>query len=188
MRKQYRATLRALNSDCIGRQAHGFANFEVTDDDALQIRIEMFNTPADMNHMAVLESSGSDAPVTPATSAQDQNHDGVVDEEEAEQVSGKVFVPLNNAPDKLKLVGGKYPEADDNGFYIYQQRVVVSQLRQQLAKHYGHDVFNLDNTVVYVNGVQNDVLLPKTVASDLDEKKPYLTLPIAVGKLYKVMG
>ena len=49
MRKQYRATLRALNSDCIGRQAHGFANFEVTDDDALQIRIEMFNTPADMN-------------------------------------------------------------------------------------------------------------------------------------------
>ena len=188
MRKQYRATLRALNSDCIGRQAHGFANFEVTDDDALQIRIEMFNTPADMNHMAVLESSGSDAPVTPATSAQDQNHDGVIDEEEAEQVSGKVFVPLNNAPDKLKLVGGKYPEADDNGFYIYQQRVVVSQLRQQLAKHYGHDVFNLDNTVVYVNGVQSDVLLPKTVASDLDEKKPNLTLPIAVGKLYKVMG
>ena len=57
MRKQYRATLRALNSDCIGRQAHGFANFEVTDDDALQIRIEMFNTPADMNHMAVLGSS-----------------------------------------------------------------------------------------------------------------------------------
>ncbi|BAN75012.1 MULTISPECIES: hypothetical protein [Lacticaseibacillus] len=188
MRKRYRATLRALNSDCIGRQAHGFANFEVTDDDALQIRIEMFNTPADMNHMAVLESTGSDAPVVPATSAQDKNHDGVVDEEEAEQVSGKVFVPLDNAPDKLKLVGSKYPEADDNGFYIYQQRVVVSALRDQLRKRYGRDVLNLDNTVIYVNGVQSDVILPKTVASDLDKSKPYLTLPIAVGKLRKVMG
>ncbi|WP_181810035.1 hypothetical protein [Lacticaseibacillus paracasei] len=45
MRKRYRATLQALNDDCIGRKAHGFANLEVTDDDALQIRIEMFNTP-----------------------------------------------------------------------------------------------------------------------------------------------
>lgn len=53
MRKRYRATLQALNDDCIGRKAHGFANLEVTDDDALQIRIEMFNTPADMTHMAV---------------------------------------------------------------------------------------------------------------------------------------
>lgn len=52
MRKRYRATLQALNDDCIGRKAHGFANLEVTDDDALQIRIEMFNTPADMTHMA----------------------------------------------------------------------------------------------------------------------------------------
>ncbi len=40
MRKQYRATLRALNSDCIGRQAHGFANFEVTDDDACRFALK----------------------------------------------------------------------------------------------------------------------------------------------------
>ena len=38
------------------------------------------------------------------------------------------------------------------------------------------------------DGVQSDVLLPKTVMSDLDKEKPYLTLPIAVGKLRKVMG
>ena len=158
MRKRYRATLQALNDDCIGRKAHGFANLEVTDDDALQIRIEMFNTPADMTHMAVLEGSG------------------------------KVFVPLDNAPEKLNLIGGKYPEADDNGFYIYQQRVVMSDLREQLLKRYGTDVFNLDNAVMYVDGVQSDVLLPKTVMSDLDKEKPYLTLPIAVGKLRKVMG
>ena len=96
MRKRYRATLQALNDDCIGRKAHGFANLEVTDDDALQIRIEMFNTPADMTHMAVLEGSVTKAPVAVATAAQDVNHDGVVDEEEAEKVSGKVFVPLDN--------------------------------------------------------------------------------------------
>lgn len=188
MRKRYRATLQALNDDCIGRKAHGFANLEVTDDDALQIRIEMFNTPADMTHMAVLEGSVTKAPVAVATAAQDVNHDGVVDEEEAEKVSGKVFVPLDNAPEKLNLIGGKYPKADDNGFYIYQQRVVMSDLREQLLKRYGTDVFNLDNAVMYVDGVQSDVLLPKTVMSDLDKEKPYLTLPIAVGKLRKVMG
>lgn len=104
MRKRYRATLQALNDDCIGRKAHGFANLEVTDDDALQIRIEMFNTPADMTHMAVLEGSVTKAPVAVATAAQDVNHDGVVDEEEAEKVSGKVFVPLDNAPEKLNLI------------------------------------------------------------------------------------
>ena len=104
MRKRYRATLQALNDECIGRQAHGCANLEVTDDDALQIRIEM------------------------------------------------------------------------------------SILREQLLKRYGTDVFNLDNAVMYVDGVQSDVLLPKTVMSDLDKEKPYLTLPIAVGKLRKVMG
>ncbi|EPD05367.1 hypothetical protein Lpp78_07365 [Lacticaseibacillus paracasei subsp. paracasei CNCM I-2877] len=37
----------------------------------------------------------------------------------------------------------------------------MSDLREQLLKRYGTDVFNLDNAVMYVDGVQSDVLLPK---------------------------
>lgn len=72
---KYRADITALNAEKIGSQAHGYVEF-TTEADKLHIKLEMFDTPANIQHWEHFHGfpDGKDAQVP--TLAQDTNQDG----------------------------------------------------------------------------------------------------------------
>ena len=72
---KYRAEIKPLNAAKIGTEAHGYVEF-TTEGDNLHIKLEMFDTPANIQHWEHFHGfpDGKDASIP--TEAQDVNHDG----------------------------------------------------------------------------------------------------------------
>lgn len=182
----YRAEIKPLNADKIGTAAHGEVEFRIEGDN-MHIKLEMFDTPANIQHWEHFHGfpDGQDAHVP--TMAQDVNHDGYIDLPETETVSGTTMVPLDAHPHEMCIPNDNYPVADEKGHYSYEKDVPYQELLKNFEKAFGGDSLELDKRVVYVHGVPDSLVLPDTVGGKInDQYDQHVTLPIASGKIEKV--
>lgn len=183
---KYRAEIEPLNSEKIGTKAHGYVEFTIKDNN-IHIKLEMFDTPANIEHWEHFHGfpDGKDASVP--TMKQDTNHDGWIDLPETEAVSGTTMVPLDAAPHKMCIPNDTYPVADNNGYYSYEKDVPYQELLQQFEKTFGGSDLELDKRVVYIHGIPDSLSISDTVAGKINDKyDQHVTLPIAAGKIKKV--
>lgn len=134
--KKYTAKIEPLNAKKIGCSPHGTATFTENDEqDKLHIMIEMFDTPANIEHWQHFHGfpDGQDAEV--ATMADDLNGDGYVDLPETEPVSGTTMVPFNAAPEQINIPTDSYPKADEFGHYLYEMDVPLNELKQNSTNY-----------------------------------------------------
>lgn len=90
--KKYIAKIGPLNAEKIACSPHGTATFtEDEEQDTLHIMIEMFDTPANIEHQQHFHGF----PDGKATMDNDLNGDGFVDLPETELVLGTTMVPFN---------------------------------------------------------------------------------------------
>lgn len=185
MVKYYRAEIEPLNADKIGTKAHGYVEFtENEGENSLHIKLEMFDTPRNIEHWEHFHGFPDGKDATVPTMAQDVNHDGYIDLPETEAVSGTTMVPLDASPHEMCIPNDNYPVADDKGYYRYEKDVPLDELKAQFKKAFGTDDLQLDKRVVYVHGVSDDLVLPDTVGGKINDKyDQHVTLPIAAGKI-----
>ncbi|KRM87514.1 hypothetical protein [Lacticaseibacillus thailandensis] len=185
MMTTYKADIVPLNADKIGTAAHGTARLELTDTE-LTINIEMFDTPANIEHWEHFHGfpDGQDAQI--ATAAQDANGDGFVDLMETESVSGTTMVPFDDAPEHMDIPHDRYPVADADGHFAYTKVVPVNELQDNFAQAFGSRDLQLDKRVIYIHGVPAGLDLPDSVAGMVGMFDAHVTLPIAVGKIKRV--
>lgn len=183
---KFRAEITPLNAEKIGTSAHGYVEF-TEEDNNLHIKLEMFDTPASIQHWEHFHGfpDGKDAQVP--TSEQDVNHDGYIDLPETEAVSGTTMVPLDAAPHEMCIPNDNYPVADAKGYYSYEKDVPLDKLKAKFKDAFGSSDLELDKRVVYIHGVPASLKLPDTVAGKInDQYDQHVTLPIAAGKIKKV--
>jgi len=180
--KIYQATIVPLNEQVIGTAAHGTALFTINGD-TLTINIEMFDTPANLQHWEHFHGFPDGKAADIATSAQDVNHDGFVDLPETGAVSGTTMVPFNDAPHEMDIPNDAYPVADANGYFAYTKVVPLAKLDEKFKATFNDSELALDKRVIYIHGVTDDVVLPDTVAGAVGHYSTHVTLPIAVGKI-----
>ena len=97
MTQLYRAEIQPLNAEKIGTAAHGYVEF-LQEEEELKIKLEMFDTPANIQHWEHFHGFPDGREAQVPTLAQDSNGDGWIDLPETESVSGTTMVPLDNAP------------------------------------------------------------------------------------------
>lgn len=183
---KYYAELTPLNADKIGTSAHGYAEFSI--DKALtnlHIKIEMFDTPKNIEHWQHFHGfpDGSDSkPVTMANAGED----GWIDLPDTEAVSGTTMVPFDAQPAEMSIPNDTYPVADSEGHYLYEKDVPYQELVANFKKNFPESELDLDKRVVYIHGVPKEMQLPDTVRGKInDTYEQHVTLPIAVGKIVK---
>ncbi|QTQ40395.1 hypothetical protein [Lactobacillus taiwanensis] len=185
--KKYIAKIGPLNAEKIACSPHGTATFtEDEEQDTLHIMIEMFDTPANIEHWQHFHGfpDGKDAHV--ATMDNDLNGDGFIDLPETEPVSGTTMVPFNKNPEKINIPTDSYPHADESGHYLYEADVPLNELKKHFKEIFNTTDLALDKRVVYIHGVPESLSLPNTVQGSVAKYGPHVTLPIAVGKIEKV--
>ena len=180
--KIYQANIVPLNADAIGMAAHGTTLFTINGDQ-LTINIEMFDTPANLQHWEHFHGFPDGQPAEIATAAQDVNHDGFVDLPETGAVSGTTMVPFDAAPHEMNVPNDNYPVSDDNGYFAYTKVVPLAALDAKFKETFNDSELELDKRVIYIHGVTDDVDLPDTVAGAVGHYSTHVTLPIAVGKI-----
>lgn len=183
--KIYQAQIQPLNAQAIGAAAHGSAFF-VINGDQLTINIEMFATPANLQHWEHFHGFPNGQAAAIATMAQDVNQDGFVDLPETEPVSGTTMVPFNAAPERMEIPNDDYPVADDQGYFAYTKVVPLAALSQQFKQTFNDSELALEKRVIYIHGVTDDVDLPESVAGAVGHYGTHVTLPIAVGQIKRL--
>lgn len=180
--KHFVAKIVPLNEAKIGTAAHGNASFDI-EGDQLKISIEMWDTPAGIQHWEHFHGfpDGQDAAI--ATMTQDVNGDGFVDLPETEPVSGTTMVPFNDAPADMNIPNDEYPVADDQGHFAYTKLVPLSKLSANFKAAFNDTELALDKRVIYIHGVPSGLNLPASVAGEVGHYDAHVTLPIAVGKI-----
>ena len=158
--KKYIAHITPLNADKIGCEAHGTAEF-TEDGDKLHVKVEMFDTPKNIEHWEHFHGFPDGKEANVPTMAQDKNHDGFIDLPETEEVSGTTMVPLDDAP----------------------QDIPLEKLQAKFKDAFGTEDLQLDKRVVYVHGIPKDLELPDTVGGCVMNYDAHTTLPIAAGKI-----
>lgn len=174
---KYKANITPLNQEQSGTEPMGTAIFTL-DEKRLTISIEMKNVPANVMHRQDFHGLVDDRMAEPATKDQDTNHDGVVDSDEIQAVSGQAMVPFNEAPQRLDFSATSYPVANDHGNYDYYKEVGIDELVRNFKNTYNNAKLDLDKRVIYIYGVANDTTLPAGIAA--------ASLPIACGKIEAV--
>lgn len=182
---KYVAYIKAVNADKIGTSAHGTATFEEKGDQ-LHIKVEMFDTPANIEHWEHFHGFPDGRKAHVPTAKEDVNHDGFIDLPETEAVSGTTMVPLDNAPADMNIPHDGYPVADENGHYEYEIDVPLAKLRAKFKEAFGSEDLQLDKRVVYVHGVPADLKLPASVQGTVMDYDAHTTLPIAAGEIEKI--
>ncbi len=182
----YKAELTPLNAAKIGCAPHGTVTFTETAT-SLKIRLEMFDTPAEIQHWEHFHGFPDGRAATVPTAAQDTNHDGFIDLPETAVVSGTTMVPLDAAPHEMCIPNDHYPVADANGHYAYEKEVPLAKLKAKFEETFHTADLALDKRVVYVHGVPADLELPETVGGKInDDYDQHVTLPIAAGRIERV--
>lgn len=181
---KYIAHINPLNAEKIGCQPHGTAEF-IENGDQLHIKVEMFDTPKNIEHWEHFHGFPDGKVAQAATMTQDVNHDGFVDLPETKPVSGTTMVPLDADPAKMNIPNNTYPVADSNGYYEYEIDVPLTELQENFKKAFGSTDLQLDKRVVYVHGVPESIKLPDTVKGCVMDYDTHTTLPIAAGKIEK---
>lgn len=178
----YMAVLKPLNSAVAG-DAYGSFTFH-KDKDFIVADVRL-NDSAPIVTQTQKVHLGNTCP----TDADDTNGDGYIDVLEAEQVSGKVIIPLDGDISSQYGLLGMYPISDSWGAYVYSQTGSFTQFYQDL---FDVDVNPDDEVVkltsplgligktVLIYGMEEHVEMPESVASS-NGLSPNLSLPIACG-------
>lgn len=178
----YHADIVALNAAKIGTAAHGTADFKLTNE-TLTITIEMFDTPANIEHWEHFHGFPDGKPARVAGPAQDANSDGFIDLMETESVSGTTMVPFDDAPENMDIPHDGYPVADATGHFAYTKVVPLADLQDHFEQAFGSRDLQLETRVVYIHGVSQSLALPATVAGMVGDFDQHVTLPIAAGQI-----
>lgn len=186
MVEKYRAEISALNETKIGTTPHGYVEFTRLGDN-LHIKLEMFDTPANIQHWEHFHGFPDGRDATIPTQEQDTNQDGWIDLIETEAVSGTTMVPLDNAPHHMNIPHDEYPIADERGYYSYEKDIPYKALKRKFKDVFGTADLDLEKRVVYIHGVPRSLHIPDTVGGKIsDTYDQYVTLPIAAGKIKKL--
>ncbi len=178
----FTADLSALNSDLTEDDVSGSAELTVEGEE-LQIVVEAQGLPPNMTvlqHFHGFEDGAREASCP--SQDQDANDDGVVDLIETEAVAGVTMVPFTENPASMDILGGTYPETDEQGRLSYTQSVSMEELRDGFEEKFGTRELDLANRVVFLHGVPEDTELPDT-AQSLEGVPAHVTVPIACGEL-----
>src|SRR5699024_11312422 len=92
----YIAKIKPINADKIETQAHGIATFS-ENGNSLHIHVEMFDTPANIEHWEHFHGFPDGKQAHVPTLMQDANHEGVIALPETEGVSWTPMVALVGA-------------------------------------------------------------------------------------------
>ncbi|ANZ60502.1 hypothetical protein AYR62_12475 [Secundilactobacillus paracollinoides] len=182
MTTHYEAQLVPLNAEKIGSAAYGHASFDI-DGDTLTIKIDMHGTPANTEHWEHFHGFPDGKQALIATAAQDANGDGFVDLPETEPVSGTTMVPFDDAPEKMDIPHDRYPVADANGDFSYEQKVPLSELSKNFKSSFNDEELQLDKRVIYIHGTDPELTIPDTVQGMVGHFDQHVTLPIATGQI-----
>lgn len=178
----YIAKIKPINADKVETQARGIATFS-ENGNSLHIHVEMFDTPANIEHWEHFHGFPDGKQAHVPTLMQDVNHDGFIDLPETEAVSGTTMVPFDDAPQEMNISHDGYPVADKYGHYEYDKDVPLKDLQAKFKQAFGSDDLQLDKRVVYVHGVPADLKLPSSVAGNVMSYDAHTTLPIAAGEI-----
>lgn len=175
LQRVYRTDLRPINSLVVD-DVEGQAVLRL-EDDSFEVNMAVRNVPSSVHSQQIHVAKGCPGPQA------DTNSDGYIDILEAEAVSGGVFIPLDGDLDNLSEDARTYPNGGFLGAYVYREETSRSRLLADM----GITDFILDERVVMIFGVDDDEVLPLTVASK-DGRPSQETLPIACGELLRVIG
>lgn len=175
------AKIGPLNSKVTGHQARGVLTIRESGN-TLLFTLNASGLPPEMMHMVHLHGFESGKNAVCPTMAADTNHDGVVDLNETEPMSGVTMIPLNGDPAAMEIAASTYPHASESGRIHYEKRVSLSALKAAFAKNFHGANLDLSHLVVFIHGVPAATKLPNTAAS-LPGVPAQVTLPVACGKL-----
>lgn len=130
------------------------------------------------------------------TMADDTNFDGYVDINEANNVLGKVLIPLDSNLNSQFAGRNIFPVADNAGSYFYEREAKFdllfkdlktpdADLNDNLIKLDPNRGLEFEGMVVMVQGTADTNILPETVASD-NGRSLNQSLPIVCGVFQKV--
>lgn len=176
IQKVYRTDLKAINPS-LSNNINGQAILRLEDEN-FEVNVVAQNIPSVIHPQHI--RTGKVCP----SSASDVNRDGIIDLNEAEAVSGGVYIPLDNDLKNLVSDNSRYPNGGFLRAYAYREDTSRKQVVTELGPETNLD---LDNRVIMILGVDADEDLPPTVASP-DGRTPQETLPLACGELFKVIG
>lgn len=117
-------------------------------EDRFEARIAIQDVPNSLHPQSVL--TGEKCPDLSA----DLNRDGILSFEEAQAVSGTLFIPLDRDLDS-NTDNGDYPKSDFINAYVYEESTDRADLKAQLSED-----FNLADRVVMIYGSGDDRSLP----------------------------
>lgn len=176
IQKVYRADLRVVNPAVVD-DVEGQVIIRM-EDETFEVNIAARNIPGAAHPQHI--RTGRSCP----TISSDINGDGYVDSNEAQAVSGGVFLPLDSDLDNVLADNLNYPNGGFLKAYAYREDTTRKQLVTELGPESGLD---FGNRVVMILGVDASEELPPTVVSS-DGRSPQETLPIACGRLTKIIG
>ena len=176
IQKLYRGDLRVVNP-AIADDVEGQTIIRL-EDESFEVNVAARNVPSSVHPQQIW--TGRSCP----TLSDDLNRDGYVDYNEAQAVSGGVYLPLDNDLDNVLADNLNYPNGGFLRAYGYREDTTRKQLVTEMGAESGLD---FGNRVVMVLGVATDEELPATVASP-DGRSPQESLPIACGELTKIIG
>ncbi len=175
----YFATLTPVNPQLSPPDVAGKATFDV-EGDTLHIMVHVDKAAPWVVHAQHLHGFVDGTAAQCPDSSNDDNGDGIVDDHEAEAVTGPPLIPLNADPVALDLAAETYPKADDSGTYDYDVKVSLSDLEKALGDSTGLTGLDLTSMVLMVHGALPDAALPADLGTGTDAHAP---LPILCGRI-----
>jgi hypothetical protein len=126
----------------------------------------------------------------------DTNGDGFIDIYEADLVWGSIVTPLDSDPGTQNSGRNFYPLGDLSGSYWYERIVNAQRFMADLqstdsnpedniVKFPSDQIFDFENKIVSILGIDEKTPLPETVATQ-GNKRAFQNLPIACGVIRKV--
>lgn len=170
----YRAILRPFNNSLSGFLPTGFAEIKIAGD-MVEVKT-LLDDDARVNHLQSIHTGTRCPQLT-----DDSNKDGLVDIEETDRASGKVFIPLDADINSATEGSGIYPMG---GGFTYIQSASLAKLETD-TKARTRQNLNLGGRVVILHGVAEGTLMPATVATR-DGMTQQASVPIACGVLQRI--
>jgi hypothetical protein len=178
----YKAELQKIPGAPIPDSAKGIANLNISGD-SLIITVNIRGLTQGKHEMHIQQKKNNTASRCP-TMDDDKNGDGLIDDREADSVSGEIHIPLTE--NSVDLKSNSYPSADENGVLLYKNTISLKKLQEQLKNKKNVQTFNIDSCVVEIHGISKASKMPASVRSS-GLKPSYETIPVLCGKIQKVL-
>lgn len=176
---KYQVTLRPVNANVAGL-VNGTGELTL-DRDIFIVRVILNDAPDAVHEQHVHFGTTCPEPNI------DINDDGFIDGFEAQLISGKILIPLDNDL-RSQAAGGEYFSGTNYNYYqstsflamLADLKIPDDITANAVTKLGTAENLDLVGKVVMIHGVPDSTSLPETVQG-VDGRSPHLTLPIACG-------